>query len=84
MEAGKEKDIIAQMEGGKDEAQPGTPHGDVVAATGEQGVTPNLPEGTAAQEGQEPEKATAAPEGEVGTEAVPARQEEAPMGETSE
>ena len=78
MEVGREEDIAAQIEGGEDEAQPGTPHGDVAAATGEQGVTPNLPEGTAAQEGQEPEQAITAEEGEVGTEAVPARQEEVP------
>ena len=67
MEAGKEEDIAAQRAGGEEEAQSGTPHGDVAAATGEQGVTPNLPEGTATPKGQEPEKATAALEGEVGT-----------------
>ena len=73
MEAGKEEDIAAQMEGGEDAAQPGssheeedatqtgTPHGDVVAATGEQGVTPIPPEGAAA------------PEGEAGTEAAQTR-----------
>ena len=68
MEAGKEEDIAAQMGGGNDAAQPGTPHGDVAAATGEQGVTPIPSEGVAAPEGPEEETAVAVPEGEAGTE----------------
>ena len=42
MEAGKEEDVAAQPGNSHEEedvAQTGTPHGDVVAATGEQGVT---------------------------------------------
>ena len=80
MEAGKEEDVAAQpgtLHEEEDAAQTGTPHGDVVVATGEQGVTPIPPEGAATPEGQEPEKATAAPEGEAGTEAAQTRQEEA-------
>ena len=43
MEAGKDDNTTAQRAGGEDAAQTGTPHGDVAAATGEQGVTPVFP-----------------------------------------
>ena len=67
MEAGKEEDVAAQSDNSHEEeeaAQTGTPHGDVVAATGVQGVTPIPAEGTAAQEGPREE----APAGEAVTE----------------
>ena len=82
MEAGKEEDVAAQSGRHEEEdaAQTGTPHGDVVAATGEQGVTPIPAEGTAAQEGPREEMPTSQPQkGEEGTEAAQTRQEEAPL-----
>ena len=74
MEAGKddEEETVAPQGGEEIVAQPGSPSGDVAAATGEQGVTPIPEEETAAQEG--PEEETTAPEGPG---------EEAPTGETA-
>ena len=70
MEAGKDEETATQKAGGEEAAQTGTPHGNVAATTGKQGVTPSLPEEAAAQEGQEPEMTVAVPEGEAGTEAA--------------
>ena len=68
MEAGKDEDIAAQRAGGEEAAQTGTPHGDVAATTGEQSVTPNLPEEATAQEGPDQAMTNAVPEGEERTE----------------
>ena len=94
MEAGKddEEETVAPQGGEEIVAQPGSPSGDVAAATGEQGVTPIPEEETAAQEGPEketaaqegPEEETAAPEGPEKEIAAPESPgEEAPAGETA-
>ena len=85
MEAGKddkEEDVAPQV-GEESAAQPGTPSGDLAAATGEQGVPPIPAEGTAAQEGPREEIPVAAPEGKEKTEAAQTRQEEAPAEEAA-
>ena len=85
MEAGKddkEEDVAPQV-GEESAAQPGSPSGNVAAATGEQGVTPIPAEGTAAQEGPREEMPIAAPEGEAEVKAAQTRQEEKPAGEAA-
>ena len=69
---------MAPQVGEESAAQPGTPSGDLAAATGEQGVPPIPAEGTAAQEGPREEIPVAAPEGEEKIEAAQTRQKKAP------
>ena len=84
MEAGKDEDTTVQRAGGEEATQTGTPHGNVAATIGEQGVTPSLPEEATAQEGPDQVMTDATPEGEARTEAAQAGKKEAPAGETSE